>query len=131
MRGADDGLLSRFLWLWPEPIPFPLGRALPGADWATASLDKLRELDLQPGAPARPIMVRLADEALPELEEFGRDMQRRQVTAGGLLRSALGKTRGQALRVALVLEFCGGVAQMVSARRRRRSPRGLSKRPTA
>jgi hypothetical protein len=37
-------------------------------------------------------------------------MQRRQVTAGRLLRSALGKTRGQALRVALVLEFlwwCG------------------------
>jgi hypothetical protein len=32
MRGADDGLLSRFLWLWPEPIPFRLGRALPGAD---------------------------------------------------------------------------------------------------
>ena len=114
MRGADDGLLSRFLWLWPEPIPFRLGRTRPGADWATASLDKLRELDLQPGAqpgaPARPIMVRLADEALPELEGFGREMQRRQVTAGGLLRSALGKTRGQALRLALVLEFlwwCG------------------------
>ena len=102
MRGADDGLLSRFLWLWPEPIPFRLGRMRPGANWAIAALDKLRELDLQPGAqlgdPARPIMVRLADEALPELEGFGRDMQRRQMTAGGLLRSALGKTRGQALR---------------------------------
>jgi hypothetical protein len=55
-------------------------------------------------------MVRLADEALPELEGFGRDMQRRQMTAGGLLRSALGKTRGQALRLGLLLEFlwwCG------------------------
>jgi len=30
MRGADDGLLSRFLWLWPEPIPFRLGRMRPG-----------------------------------------------------------------------------------------------------
>jgi hypothetical protein len=114
MRGADDGLLSRFLWLWPEPIPFRLGRMRPGANWAIAALDKLRELDLQPGAqlgdPARPIMVRLADEALPELEGFGRDMQRRQMTAGGLLRSALGKTRGQALRLGLLLEFlwwCG------------------------
>jgi hypothetical protein len=61
MRGADDGLLSRFLWLWPEPIPFRLGRTLPGANWAIAALDKLRELDLQPGAqpgaPARPTEI--------------------------------------------------------------------------
>ena len=37
-------------------------------------------------------------------------MQERQATAGGLLRSALGKARGQALRLALVLEmlwWCG------------------------
>jgi len=44
------------------------------------------------------------------IETFGAEMQDRQSTAGGPLRSALGKARGQALRLALVLEmlwWCG------------------------
>src|SRR5205085_10369240 len=46
---------------------------------------------------------------------FAREMQDRQEGAGGLIRSALGKARGTALRLALVLEqlwWCGrdGVA---------------------
>jgi hypothetical protein len=38
--------------------------------------------------PRRPMMVPLADEALPLIEEFGSTMQDRQASAGGLLRSA-------------------------------------------
>jgi hypothetical protein len=45
MREADDGLLGRMLWAWPEPIPFRLGRDAPGAQWAIRALDRLRELD--------------------------------------------------------------------------------------
>ena len=44
------------------------------------------------------------------IEKFGVEMQERQSTAGGPLRSAIGKARGQVLRLALVLEFlwwCG------------------------
>ena len=44
------------------------------------------------------------------IETFGSEMQDRQSTAGGPLRSALGKARGQVLRLALVLEllwWCG------------------------
>jgi hypothetical protein len=44
------------------------------------------------------------------IEAFGREMQDRQTSAGGLLRSAIGKARGAALRLALVLEllwWCG------------------------
>jgi hypothetical protein len=26
MREADDGLLARFTWFWPEPIPYKKGR---------------------------------------------------------------------------------------------------------
>jgi Protein of unknown function (DUF3987) len=105
MGGADDGLLSRILWTWPEPIPFRLGRRAPGAPWAIGALDRLRELDLQPGDPPQPIMIPLIDAARHMIEEFGREMQERQSSAGGLLRSAIGKARGQALRLALVLEM--------------------------
>ena len=110
MREADDGLLGRVLWDWPEPIPFRLGQEAPGAQWAIRALDRLRELDLRPGDPPSPIMVPLTDEARAMMETFGAEMQDRQSTAGGPLRSALGKARGQALRLALVLEmlwWCG------------------------
>ena len=39
------------------------------------------------------------------IEVFAREMQDRQQSAGHLLRAALGKARGQALRLALVLEM--------------------------
>jgi hypothetical protein len=105
MRGADDGLLARILWSWPEPIPFRLGKKAPGAQWAIGSLDRLREFDLQPADPPAPILVPLAAEARAMIETFGGEMQQRQAKTGGLLCSALGKARGQALRLALVLEL--------------------------
>ena len=118
MRGADDGLLARHLWTWPDPIPFRLGRKTPEAPWALAALDRLRDLDLDPGEPPRPIMVPMADQAREMIEEFGREMQQRQSMAGGLLRSALGKARGHALRLAIVLEmlwWCGDDGKVLPA----------------
>jgi hypothetical protein len=44
------------------------------------------------------------------IEIFAGEMQQRQTHAGGLLRSAIGKARGQALRLALLFEmlwWCG------------------------
>jgi hypothetical protein len=110
MREADDGLLGRMLWTWPEPIPFRLGRAAPAAQWAIGAFDRLRELDLQPVDPPAPIMVPMTDTARAMIEFFGGEMQERQTAAGGLLRSAFGKARGQALRLALGFEmlwWCG------------------------
>jgi Protein of unknown function (DUF3987) len=77
----------------------------PSVNWATRSLDRLRELDLQPGDPTRPIFVPLAVEARGSLERLGQDMQKRQQTAEPLSRSSLGKARSQALRLSLVLEL--------------------------
>jgi hypothetical protein len=111
MRDPDDGLLARMLWTWPEPIPFRLGSAAPGTQWAIRALDRLRKLDLQPGDPSSPVPVPLTDEARELIEAFGGEMQDRQSAAGGLMRSSFGKARGQALRLALVLEclwWCGG-----------------------
>jgi hypothetical protein len=108
---ADDGLLSRVQWGWPDPLPFELGEATPNISWAIEALDRLRELDLAPGDPMSPVMMPLVPEALHHLREFGRDMQSRRANAGGLLRSAYGKARGTALRLSLVLEWLWWCAQ--------------------
>jgi hypothetical protein len=114
-READDGLLGRFVWSWPDPLPlFRLSRRAPAAEWAGEALDRLRLLDLvpgeQPNEPPRPLMVPLSPAAVAMMEAFGQDMRDLQQEAGGLLRSAYGKARGLALRLALVLEmlhWCG------------------------
>jgi hypothetical protein len=110
-READDGLLSRFNWFWPESVRFRLGTAAPNAEWAIAALDRLRLLDLaMVPEGTKPIIVALDPAARPDLEAFGQEMQERQQAAGGLMRSAFGKARGTALRVSLVLEYlwwCG------------------------
>ncbi len=115
MRGADDGLLARFWWFWPDQVPFDLVREAPDVPWATEALDRLRRLEMEagdgPGEPSRPVVVPLAEAALRHVVRFGREMQERQDEAGGLMRSALGKARGLALRLSLVLEhlrWCGG-----------------------
>jgi hypothetical protein len=111
MRDADDGLLARMLWIWPTPISFRLGEAPTHLPWVIAALDRLRELDLhRQGEAPEPVMVPLAKDARSLIEAFGREMQEWQTSAGGLLCSAYGKARGQALRLALVLEYmwwCG------------------------
>jgi hypothetical protein len=113
-READDGLLARFVWAWPDPLPFRLGQAAPAVEWAIEALDRLRLLDLavsgQSGEQSHPIMVPLSPAALRMMEALGQAMQRRQQDAGGLMRSAYGKARGLALRLSLVLEmlrWCG------------------------
>lgn len=115
MKEADDGLLARFCWYWPDSVPFNLAQEAPDTAWAIEVLDRLRLLEMtpgrEPGEAAQPVMVPLTEVALPHLVAFGRGMQERQQAAGGLMRSALGKARGLALRLALVLEhlwWCGG-----------------------
>lgn len=102
---ADDGLMARIAWSWPEPRQFRLGKAVVDAGWAIEALDKLRLLEMaqDPDHPPKPLYVPLADPSLIEL--FGQRMQAAQQNAGGLLRSAYGKARGLALRVSLTLEL--------------------------
>ena len=107
MREGDDGLLARFCWLWPDATPFNLGTRAPNCDWAVDALERLRMLEMGTAATGKPdpIMVPLVEPALKMMVEFGQQMQERQQNAGGLMRSAYGKARGLALRVALNLQF--------------------------
>ena len=105
LREADDGLLARFCWFWPDPVPFQLTKAAPNIAFAVDAFDRLRMLEMTAGTDGlEPVYVPLEERALPLMESFAREMQAQQQEAAGLMRSALGKGRGLALRLSLVLE---------------------------
>jgi hypothetical protein len=106
MRMPDDGMLARQMMFWPDPIRFRLGQEVPDITFAVEALDKLRVLEMLPvHGRLEPIRVPLTADAEPILEDFARQMERRQAATIGLYGSALGKARGLALRLSLVLEL--------------------------
>jgi hypothetical protein len=114
MREADDGLLARFMWFWPEPVPFNIAGTTPEIESAITAFDRLRMLELASGKdsePPRPVMVALAPSAVQAMVRFGRLLQGEKENSGGLMRSAIGKARGLALRLSLVLTYLRWCAQ--------------------
>jgi hypothetical protein len=114
IRGADDGLLPRFLWFWPESMPLRINRDKTDIQGAVARLQRLndlllREIDGEEGKFV-PVYVQLTSDAVDLLETFAQELQRKETTSAGLLLSAIGKARGHVLRLAIVLEYlwwCG------------------------
>lgn len=123
MADADDGLLARFSWFWPKPIPFRRPRSAPNIAFAISAFERLSLLALGPATalspqdldfnrePAGPIIVPLTDDAAAELEAFAQQMQDHQSHSTGLMTSALGKARGLVLRLSLVLQYLRWAAE--------------------
>jgi hypothetical protein len=102
----DDGFASRFGWFWPEPLDYGLPHTVCDTSFALEAFERLRQLELiEFAGELHPVFVPLVTAAEPALLAFGRRMQAEQRTTAGLLRSAYGKARGWALRLALVLEY--------------------------
>lgn len=115
MQKADDGLLARFNYFWPEPVLFRRPTRVPDIPWAIMAFDRLRCLEMtnNPLDPSRskPLMVRLEDPAADLLTEFGASTQRQKDMTAGLMKSAIGKARGLALRLSLVIEYLSWCAR--------------------
>lgn len=113
LDGPDDGLAARILWTWPDVQPgFSLARSVAdhvGPRRAFARLTDLAMGSDEFGFP-EPRRVRLSNPAEDALEAFAREIAARAADASGVYAGMLGKARGHALRLALVLEFmwwCG------------------------
>ena len=107
LTGVDDGLAGRFLWTWPDPHPFRRPTQSCDAPAAALRLQRLANLAMPAGNTGEPqsAFVSLEPNAADLLERFGQEMQAGEEGAHGLLRSSMGKARGQVLRLALVLEL--------------------------
>jgi hypothetical protein len=107
LKGVDDGLSSRFLWAWPESRTFGRPRGTLDVKKIITALCRLADLTMliDDSGSVRPAVVSATDEAADLLADFARDMQRREPLTTGNMKGTLGKARGHALRLSLVLEF--------------------------
>lgn len=102
LNASDDGLAARFLWVWPEPITYRRPRQV--AD--RARLDNLyRQLERLPHVDEAARALSLASDAADVFEQWITENDADVRGNTGLYAALLGKLRGRALRLALVLEM--------------------------
>lgn len=107
MEGDDDGLASRILMVWPDPVPPRRPTLSPDNYKASSAIRRLHNLTMgsdDEGNP-NPIIVRLEATAANMLDEWRKENAECQSWASGLYLSHLGKMPGVVLRLSLILEF--------------------------
>lgn len=103
----DDGLVARFLWIWPDKLKFARPRqcadhsALESAYRRLEALEWGRNGDGQPVAIPLPLSASAAD----LFEAWQADNAEFDDDASGLLKSFVGKMDGALLRIALTSEL--------------------------
>lgn len=107
MKSDDDGLLARFLPVWPNPAP--IKRPAGGGDdgFLDRAIARLLELDLVagPDGEPRPWIVPFAEDSRDLLDAFRQTVRDWEGGAEGLLLSFTGKLQGLAVRLSLVLAY--------------------------
>ena len=113
MKTDDDGLLARFLPIWPDPAPLRRPSAAPDDALLDAAIARFLSLKMPPGEDGepRPWFVPFSPDAQDLLFDFRRSVKSLEAGAEGLLLSFIGKMPGFAVRLALVLamlDWAGG-----------------------
>jgi len=112
-KSDDDGLLARFLPIWPEPAPLRRPQAWADETLMEGALARLLTLDLvtDEHGEARPWFVHFTDDARGLMDDFRQAARGWEGGAEGLLLSFVGKLPGMAARLALVLAFLDWAAE--------------------
>jgi Protein of unknown function (DUF3987) len=119
LADADDGLVERFIYVWPDPAPIaPLSKysATEVAERRFAlhaAARRLRALEMgtdDHGQPA-PRALRLDVKAFGSFDEERQEAMRRARAASGLIAGWHGKNPGRILRLALLFELLAWAAR--------------------
>lgn len=105
MKTDDDGLLARFLPVWPNPAPIRRPSAQHDEAFIDAALARLLTLEMptDDAGQMRPWIVPFADDARDLLDGFRQQVREWEAGAEGLLLSFIGKLPGLSVRLSLVL----------------------------
>lgn len=107
LKTADDGLVPRFLWVWPDPIRYQRPRQIADVSKLERVYRRLLELDapLTEDGRVEPHVLMLADDAADVFEAWVRDNDDAVREASSLYKGFVGKLRGMVLRLSLVTEL--------------------------
>ena len=103
----DDGLLARFIPIYPEPAPLCRPQAWADETLMENALARLLTLDLVADelGEARPLFLAFSEDAKTLMDDFRLAVRGWEAEAEGLMLSFLGKLPGLAARLALVLAY--------------------------
>jgi len=112
-KSDDDGLLARFLPIWPEPAPLRRPQAWADEALMEGALTRLLTLDLvtDEAGETRPWFIHFTDDARGLMDDFRLAARGWEAGAEGLMLSFVGKLPGMAARLALVLGFLDWAAE--------------------
>ncbi len=102
LGSADDGLVARFVWVWPDAIPFRRPTTIADRDRLELVYRRLAGLS---SAGGERVYVPLAPDAADSFAEWIADNDADIRESAGLYASWAGKARGLVLRLGLVLEY--------------------------
>ena len=106
-KSDDDGLLARFLPIWPDPAPLRRPRSWGDEDFLLKIIEKMLTLTLMTDDKdqQRPFIVGFTDEARDLMDTFRQEVRQWEQEAEGLMLSFIGKLPGLTARMSLVLAF--------------------------
>lgn len=107
LKSDDDGLLARFMPIWPEPAPVQRPQAWVDGSLMEAALARLLTLDLvtDEAGETRPWFVPFTEDAQRLMHDIKVEARGWEAKAEGLMLSFIGKLPGLTARLALVLAF--------------------------
>lgn len=107
LKAADDGLVARFLWAWPEPRRYQRPRSIADLALLETVYRRLSGLsaDTNDSGSIVPEVLLLDPNAGDIFEAWIRNNDDAGAEAAGLYKGFLGKLRGMVLRLALVAEL--------------------------
>lgn len=105
MNADDDGLLARFLPIWPTPAPLKRPSEPHDEFLWEAAIHKLLSLSMttDENGQVQPGFLAFSEDASDALDTFRRQVRAWEHEADGLLLSFIGKLPGLSLRVSLIL----------------------------
>ena len=107
LKTADDGLVPRFLWVWPDPIKYKRPRQIADVGELERVYRRLLQLDagrLDDGRIDARVLL-LDDDAADVFEAWVQDNDEAVREASSLYKGFVGKLRGMVLRLSLVVEL--------------------------
>ena len=105
VKSDDDGLLARFLPIWPDPAPLRRPTVAPDEAFIARALERLHTLQFVTGETdeLQPLVLPFKDEARDLLDAFRQTVRDWENRAEGLMLSFIGKLPGLTVRLALIL----------------------------